>query len=120
MLRKFAGFLLPALIFVSALAATPGCSTLGVPTPQTTQERTVVVMAAVAGVREAALALLTAKKITAGDAQNVQQQADNIRAGVVIAQSLLASDPSAADAKLQQTRAMLIALQAYLATKEKN
>jgi hypothetical protein len=77
-------------------------------------------MSAVTGVREAALTLLTAKKISADDAQNLQKQADNVRAGTVIAQSLLATDPAAADAKIQQTRAVLIALQAYLAAKEKN
>lgn len=115
MLRKLASFLLLALTL--ALAA---CAGLGVPSPQTTEERIVVTMSTVTGVREAALTLLTAKKITAEDAQNIQRQADNIRAGTVIAQAMLATDPAGADAKLQQTRAMLIALQAYLATKEKN
>lgn len=119
MFRKLASFLVLSLTLLSTLAVLSACSALGVPTPQTTEERIVVTMSTVTGVREASLALLTAKKITAADAQNIQQQADNVRAGTVIAQAMLATDPTAADAKLQQTRAMLIALQAYLATKEK-
>jgi hypothetical protein len=120
MLRKLATALLLALTLGSIFSALPGCAALGVPTPQSAEERIVVTMSTVTGVREATLTLLAAKKITAEDAQNVQRQADNVRAGVVIAQSMLAADPAGADAKIQQTRAMLIALQAYLATKEKN
>jgi len=120
MLRKLATALLLILAMGGFLAVVPGCGALGVPAPESAQERIIVTMSTVTGVREATLTLLTAKKITAEDAQNVQRQADNVRAGVVIAQSMLATDPAGADAKIQQIQAMLIALQAYLATKEKN
>ena len=105
------------LAFLFMLLA--ACTTLGVPSPETTEERIVVTMNAVIAARNSATALLTAKKISAADAENVQQQADNVRAGALIARSMLATDRTAADAKLQQVRTALVALQAYLATKEK-
>lgn len=118
MLKKIAGFLLGTLA-VAFIMAAPACSHLGVPQPQNSQEQIVVTLATVAGVRDAAATLLTAKKISVADAQNIQMQADNVRVGVMLAQSMLAEDPAGADAKLRQTRAALAALQAYLATKEK-
>ena len=95
------------------------CAQLGVPSPETTRERLVVTVGAVTAVRQAATTLLVAKKLSVDDAENIQRQADNVIAGVTVARTMLTVDPAAADAKLQQTRAVLVALQAYLATKEK-
>jgi hypothetical protein len=113
-MQDFLAFSLGLLFLV-----TMGCSALGVPTPKNPQEQIVVTMAAVTSVRNTATTLLHQKKISAEDAENVQKQADNVRAGTVIAQYMLAVDPASADAKLRQTWAALIALQAYLETKEK-
>lgn len=95
------------------------CTTLGTPAPQTISERIAVTVATVTAVRQSATTLLQAKKISVADAENIQQQADNVVAGAQVARSLAPVDPSAADAKLQQTRAVLTALQAYLTTREK-
>lgn len=107
-----------AALALAALAAFAGCAQLGVPTPETTAERIAVTVVSVTAVRQSAQTLLVARKITPDDAENVQRQADNVIAGAQIARSLIGSDPAAADAKLQQTRQVLLALQAYLAARE--
>lgn len=94
------------------------CTSLGSPAPQTLNERIAVTVTAVTAVRQSATTLLTAKKLSVQDAENIQAQADNVVAGAQIARSLAGVDPTAADAKLQQTRQVLLALQAYLAAKE--
>lgn len=94
------------------------CTSLGAPAPQTLNERIAVTVTAVTAVRQSATSLLVAKKLSVQDAENIQQQADNVVAGAQIARTIAGVDPAAADAKLQQTRAVLLALQAYLASKE--
>lgn len=101
-----------------ALAILAGCAGLGVPSPETPAERIAVTVVSVTAVRQSAHTLLVARKITPDDAENVQRQADNVIAGAQIARAMLAVDPAAADAKLQQTRQVLLALQAYLAARE--
>lgn len=105
-----------ALLLALVLAA---CTGLGAPAPQTLNERIAVTVTAVTAVRESTTTLLRARKLSVQDAENIQQQADNVVAGAQIARSLAGVDPTAADAKLQQTRQVLIALQTYLAAKEK-
>lgn len=94
------------------------CTSLGAPAPQTLNERIAVTVTAVTAVRQSTTTLLTAQKLSVQDAENIQRQADNVVAGAQIARTLAGVDPAAADAKLQQTRQVLLALQAYLATKE--
>lgn len=107
------------LLFAALMLMAAGCAQLGLEAPKTLNERIAVTVSSVTAVRQSTTVLLQAKKITAEDAQNIQTQADNVIAGAQVARSLAVSDPKAADAKLQQTRAVLTALQAYLATKEK-
>lgn len=121
MLRRFTPpfqLVMPILLALLALLLV-GCEALGTPAPQTTAQRIATTVASVTAVRESTRTLLVARKISPDDAANVQVQADNVIAGAQIARSLLTADPAAADAKLQQTQAVLLALQAYLATKEK-
>lgn len=106
-------------LIIIALALT-ACAQLGIPKPETFNERLAVGYSTVTTVRQTATTLLQAKKITADDAQNVQQQADNARAGLDIARTISKTDAKAADAKLTAVRSALTALQAYLATKEKS
>jgi hypothetical protein len=94
------------------------CAALGLSTPETLPQRIAVTVSTVTAVRTSAVTLLAAKKLSVADAENIQQQADNVIAGAVIARNLAPVDPAAADAKLQQTRAVLLALQTYLASKE--
>lgn len=111
-------------VFLAALCAAVmvfviGCAQLGVPAPQTLSQRIAVTVSSVTAVRQSTTVLLTSRKISAADAENIQAQADNVVAGAQVARSLAGIDPAAADAKLQQTRAVLLALQQYLASKEK-
>lgn len=105
-----------AAFFLVALVT--ACAQLGVPTPETLNQRIAVTVGTVTAVRASTTTLLTAKKLSADDADNIQRQADNVIAGAQVARSLATTDPAAADAKLQQTRAVLTALQQYIAAKE--
>lgn len=100
------------LLFVAA------CGALGVATPQTFNERTAAAYASVTAVRESATTLLKAGKIKADDAQNVQDGANNARAGIDIARGLEAQSPGAGKTRLDVAIAALQALQAYLNSKE--
>lgn len=90
-----------------------GCAALGLPTPQSFNERLLAGYSGVTTVRAGGDALIVAKKISSADAENVQKQADNVRAGLDIASSM--KDPTLASAKLNSTVAVLTALQAYQA-----
>lgn len=106
------------LVAVAMTSLLVACAQLGTPAPETLSQRIAVTVASVTAVRTSTTTLLTAKKLSVDDAENIQRQADNVIAGAQVARSLAGVDPTAADAKLQQTRAVLTALQAYLATKE--
>lgn len=56
-------------------------------------------------------ALLRAKKINVGQDQNVQKQLDLLHESIVLAKTLQASDPAAADAQLTQASGQLAAIQ---------
>lgn len=102
----------------AALVLFAACAAFGVPTPETLNQRIAVTTSSVTAVRQSAATLLQAGKLSVQDAENIQAQADNVIAGVIVARSLSGVDPAAADAKLQQTRAVLLALQAYLTARE--
>lgn len=99
------------------LVALTACGTLGLETPKTFNERLAAGYTTVTAARDTAATLLTSGKITAADAQQVQNQCDNARSGLDIARSIHASDPPAGDAKLTAILAGLTALQAYLQTR---
>jgi integral membrane sensor domain MASE1 len=113
MIRLFRS--IPLMLAAFLLAA---CAQLGLATPETLPQRIAVTVSSVTAVRTSAATLLAAKKISVSDAENIQQQADSVVAGAAVARTLGPIDPAAADAKLQQARAVLVALSAYLASKE--
>jgi hypothetical protein len=102
------------LVLLLSLAA--ACAQLGLPTPQTFNEKMATAYVTVTAVRDTATKLLVAKKLSADDAQNVLNQTDNARAGLDIARKL--ADVDAANAKLASVQAALVALNAYLASKK--
>lgn len=106
-------FLLMLYVFVVA-----GCAQLGLPKPETFNQKLLVGVSTVTEVRKTSTALLEAKKINSADHENIEQQADNARAGLEIARTLAKSNPNAADAKLTAVRTALTALQTYLATRK--
>lgn len=104
-------------MFILALVLS-ACAQFGVPTPETLPSRIAVGIISVTEVRSQTLFLAQSGKLSKEDAENLQKQADNARAGLEVARLLAATDPVGADAKLQQTRAVLLALQQYLLAKE--
>jgi hypothetical protein len=93
------------------------CATLGLEQPKTFNERLAAGYATTTAARDSAATLLTSGKITADDAQQVQNQCDNVRSGLDIARDIHASNPPAGDAKLTAVLAGLTALQSYLQTR---
>jgi hypothetical protein len=91
-----------------------GCAQLGVPAPQTFNEKAAAALITVTGARETTLTLLQAGKISADDAQNIQSQADTLRQGIEVARSIRAMTPDVADDRLAATITALNALTAYL------
>jgi hypothetical protein len=92
-----------------------GCAALGIPSPTTFNQRIAVAYTTVSEVRGMTSGLLTAGKISPDDAQNVQNQADNARAGIELARQVYGrGDSAGADSKLAQAQLVLTALQAYL------
>lgn len=103
--------------YVLVLVLMCACQALGIATPQTFNERLAAGYVTVTGIRESTGTLLVAGKISAGDAQNVQGQADNARTGLDLARQIHATNPPAGDAKLDAVVTGLAALQAYLTQK---
>ena len=93
------------------------CAQLGLPQANTFNERLAVGYTTVTAVRTSAASLVTAKKISPDDGQNVLAQTDAARAGLDVARSLAKTDLAAADGKLNAVRTVLTALQSYLAAK---
>jgi hypothetical protein len=93
------------------------CSVLGVPTPQTFNEKEAMAISSVTAIRSTALSLLEANKITAADAQNIQKQADTAREAIVVAETIHQANPAGGADRLTAIIAGLTAIQTYLATK---
>lgn len=110
--QKYAMFYLMALMV--------GCAQLGIPTADTFSERLAAGYALNSQVRATATELLTAKKISSVDGQNVLEQTNNARAGLDVARALSATDLKSADGKLTAVRTALTALNAYLAMRKGN
>lgn len=104
------------LLFAFALLV--GCAQLGVPTPDTVNQKIAVATVTVTSVRNTAATLVTAGKISPDDAENVQKQADTAREGLNVARTLGGKDPLAADNKVEAVTVILKALQSYLLTKQ--
>jgi|SRR5882672_3827080 len=101
------------------LVLAAGCASLGLPTPTTYNERLAAAYGTVTEIRRDAIVLLTAKKISADDAQNVQNQADAVRAGLDVSSAAFrAGDQAGATSKLATTLQILQALQSYLVIKK--
>lgn len=100
------------LLLVSA------CATLGIPTPQTFNERLAAGYTTGTTIVSVTTTLLAAKKLSSADAENVLKQTDTAVAGLDISRQLSATDLAAADTKLAASLVVLNALQAYLNSKK--
>jgi len=103
------------LTFACALLV--ACSSLGLPTPETFNEKVAAAQASVTQVRQTATQLLNTKKISVADAENVLKSTDAASEGIAVARAMSAQDPSAAQARLTLIVTALTAIQTYLATK---
>lgn len=103
-------------LYVAFLLTFYGCAQIGIQ-PQTFNEKLAVAVTSVTAIRASATALVQAKKITADDGQNVQNQADTARQGLDLARTINATNPQGAADKLGAASAVLTALQGYLASK---
>ena len=108
--NNYAGFALIALMAV-ILAA---CATFKA--PQTFNERLAAGYVSTTSVRQVATILLNGRVISSADAENVQRQADVAREGLDLASTL---QGALAEDKLTSTLQVLHALEAYLASKQK-
>lgn len=100
-----------------ALFSIAGCGAIGVPSPQTFNERAAASISTVTEVRQVATTLLQANRITVDDADNIQKQADVARNGIELARTLHASNPAAGENKLNAVVAVLATLRGYLTSK---
>lgn len=106
-----------AAMFLVIVACLSGCASLGAPSPQTFNEREAAAVSAIIHVRTTAVSLLNAGKISVDDARNVQEQADNARAALVIASAIHATDPAQAENRLAAIITGLSAISSYLASR---
>lgn len=107
------------LLMGFAIVLMTACSTFGVPVPQSFNEKVAVAISSVTEVRNTAATLLTSSKISVDDAKNIQEQADNARAGIEVAKAIHATDPSVAENRITAVLTGLNAISQYLATKGK-
>lgn len=109
----------PNAYLMAFLCATlVACAQLGLPTPQTMNERIAAAQGSVTELRRSATTLVQTGKISSSDATNVLKTTDAAAEGIAVARSISVTDPNAAQAKLQATVAVLTTLQAYLAARQ--
>jgi hypothetical protein len=106
-MKAHKAFCLLAVLILSA------CTTLGTPAPKSFNERLAYGYTSVIQVRDTARVLLQANVISVEDAANIQQTADQARAGLDLAR-IFGQTPRGED-KLAATLIVLTELQAYLA-----
>lgn len=110
--RKHHGQLVWIFITFVLLAA---CA--GIPTPETFNQRIGAGYASVQAVAKTTTNLLTQKRISVGDAENVLTQAKLAKESLDLSRKIYATDPAGGDAKLTAAIAILSALQTYINSK---
>ena len=109
-------FYSPIIVVLMLLSA---CATLGLPTAEKFGDRVALSYAMVAGITSSTTILLNAKKISVDDAENVLAQAKNALVGIGLANSMAKTGMTDAGVKkIDAIHAILLALQAYITTKE--
>ena len=99
--------------------AVAGCASMGVPSPETFNQRVAVGIASVSTARDTAATLLAAGKIGKEDAANIQKQADVAREGLDVARRLETSGQMTdAASRLEMANAIMRELQKYLTLKQ--
>lgn len=96
-----------------------GCASIGLPVPETFNQKLIVGYSTVTAIRTTNAMLLDASAITADDGENVSKAADVARTGLDVARALSRTDMTAAEGKLTAVRTTIAALSAYLSTRSK-
>lgn len=99
------------LPFLLILAA---CASLGVPAPQTFNQRALAATATVNTASQTTLTLLQARKITPDESDRYIDRTETAQEGIRVARSLHATDPNAAEDRLALVIAALQILTAEL------
>jgi hypothetical protein len=113
MLQKQTCLLPLLLLLVSA------CASLGVPSPTSFNQKELAALNTVDAVVQSSSTLYAAGKISKADAQQVHDQAVNLKAGIDIAEQIHMQNPAAGDGKLAATITALTALQGYMTSRSK-
>ena len=100
----------------AALSILTACTSLGVASPSTFNDKAYAATLTVEQVQKTAATLTRAGKISPADAENVLKSTDAAVAGITIARSYAKADPVAGAAKLDAAVAALTLVQTYLAT----
>lgn len=109
----------PSYSLIAMLILVSACATLNVPAPQTFNQKALAAYNSVDAVVQSTTTLLASGKISAADAQQVHDQAVNLKTGIELAEQIHATNPTAGDDKLAATIMALTALQGYLTAREK-
>lgn len=109
MKRAYLGFL---IIFIAA------CTAIGSVQPQDFADKLTSGYATTSALRDTAVNLLNAQKISSAEFQEVNAQLGTVRAALDVTRVQAVQDPTAASTKLDTIRAGLGALNSYLLTRE--
>lgn len=108
-------------VWISILASCaffgPGivaCTTLGVPSPQTFNQKLAAAYTADTAVLTTVTTLGEGGKLSRPDAMNIEKQADNVKEALDIARTVYATDQAGGGNKLAAAITTLTALQTYL------
>jgi hypothetical protein len=105
-----------ALTFLLILLS--ACASLNIPAPTTFNQKALAAINSVDTIVQSTTTLLAAGKISKADAQQVHDQAVNLKTGIELAEQVHATNPDAGDDKLAATITALTALQGYLQTRK--
>ena len=106
------------LTIALAVLILSGCAALGVPVPQTFNQKALVAYNGATALVTTVTNLDAAGVITDADAKNVAAQADNVKAGIEIARQAEAAVAGSGGTKLDAAVAILTAAQTYLCSKQ--
>jgi hypothetical protein len=109
----------PSYALIAMLLMLSACATLNVPAPQTFNQKALAAYKGVDTAVQFGTTLLSAGKISEKDAQQVHDQAVNLKLGIEIAEQVHATNPAAGEDKLAATITSLTALQGYLQARGK-
>lgn len=109
----------PAIYLLTLICALlVACESLGLPSPETTNERIAAAQGSVTQIRVTAAQLLTQKRISIADAENALRSTDAASEGIAVVRTMAAQDPAAAQARLTMIITGLTAINAYLASRQ--